>query len=123
MATPDFRSIFSQPVTEEDTAKILREFDGALDTAAQRDGGNVTGLAIRVLETFQSPGISPNVKIIMALALLYFIAPWDAIPDVTPLLGYADDVLVLGYALRSIVTVAPAVQTARSKFREKYGLP
>ena len=123
MAAIDFRAIFNRPVTEEDTTRVLREFDGALETASQRDGGKVINLALRAWETFQSSGASSNTKVLMALALLYFIMPWDLIPDATPLLGYSDDALVLAYALGSLPKVADAARIARSKFRERYGLP
>jgi uncharacterized membrane protein YkvA (DUF1232 family) len=32
-------------------------------------------------------------------ALGYFISPIDAIPDLTPLLGYTDDLLIISAAL------------------------
>jgi len=35
-------------------------------------------------------------------ALGYFISPIDAIPDVTPVIGYADDLGVVGLAIASI---------------------
>lgn len=37
-------------------------------------------------------------------ALLYFLAPIDAIPDVIPVLGFVDDAAVIAYVLRSIQT-------------------
>src|SRR5262249_29395212 len=37
-------------------------------------------------------------------ALAYFVLPADAIPDVLPLLGYADDAAVLATALRLVST-------------------
>jgi uncharacterized membrane protein YkvA (DUF1232 family) len=35
-------------------------------------------------------------------AILYFVNPFDAIPDFIPFLGYADDALVIGFVMRAI---------------------
>ncbi len=55
--------------------------------------------------------------------LAYFIAPIDALPDLTPLLGYTDDVGVLGFGL---VTVACYINDdvridARKKLKKWFG--
>ena len=43
-----------------------------------------------------------EVKAALVGALAYFVLPFDAIPDVLPLLGYADDAAVLTTALRLV---------------------
>ena len=53
----------------------------------------------------------------------YFLAPIDSIPDLTPLLGYTDDIGVLSFGL---VTVASYVNMdvkieARKKLKEWFG--
>ncbi|RMG80861.1 MAG: DUF1232 domain-containing protein [Bacteroidetes bacterium] len=53
----------------------------------------------------------------------YFIAPIDALPDLTPILGYTDDVGVLGFGL---VTIACYVNEevkikARKHLRDWFG--
>lgn len=45
-------------------------------------------------------------KNIILGTLGYFISPFDAIPDLTPILGYTDDIGVLGFGL---VTIAAYV--------------
>jgi len=35
-------------------------------------------------------------------ALAYFVNPFDSIPDLTPLVGYSDDIGILGFALVTI---------------------
>ena len=45
-----------------------------------------------------------QVKAALMGALAYFVLPADAIPDVLPLLGYADDAAVLATALRLVAT-------------------
>ena len=48
------------------------------------------------------------------LLLAYLLFPLDVVPDVVPVLGYADDVVVVALVLRSVVRAAgaPAVQRA-----------
>jgi uncharacterized membrane protein YkvA (DUF1232 family) len=43
-----------------------------------------------------------QVKAALLGALAYFVLPFDAIPDVLPLLGFADDAAVLATALRLV---------------------
>jgi uncharacterized membrane protein YkvA (DUF1232 family) len=43
-----------------------------------------------------------HVKAALVGALAYFVMPFDAIPDVLPLLGYSDDAAVLLAALRLV---------------------
>ena len=53
-------------------------------------------------------------------ALAYFIAPIDAIPDITPVMGYADDAGVLAtavVALRAYIS-AEATRQANKKLKE-----
>ena len=45
-------------------------------------------------------GISWHRKAIVAGALIYFIAPIDAIPDLAPLFGYMDDLGVIAATLK-----------------------
>lgn len=44
------------------------------------------------------------VKNIILGILGYFLAPIDAIPDLTPILGYTDDMGILGFGLVSLAT-------------------
>jgi uncharacterized membrane protein YkvA (DUF1232 family) len=45
-----------------------------------------------------------QVKAALVGALAYFVLPFDAIPDVMPLLGFADDAAVLATALRLVAS-------------------
>ncbi|MGR3812155.1 YkvA family protein [Jiulongibacter sp. NS-SX5] len=40
--------------------------------------------------------------VIMIASLVYFLSPIDLIPDFLPMLGYADDIALLTYVLRSV---------------------
>ena len=44
-----------------------------------------------------------GVRIRLWLLLAYLLSPVDLVPDVVPVLGYADDVVVAAWALRSVV--------------------
>ena len=45
-----------------------------------------------------------HVKSALVAALVYFVVPVDAIPDVLPLLGFADDAAVLAAAIRLVAS-------------------
>jgi uncharacterized membrane protein YkvA (DUF1232 family) len=49
------------------------------------------------------PSVRSGVRVRMLLLFAYLAIPIDLVPDFIPLLGYADDVIVVGIALRSIV--------------------
>ncbi len=40
------------------------------------------------------------------MLLAYLAMPIDLIPDFIPVLGYADDIIVIAYVLRSIVRIS-----------------
>lgn len=50
----------------------------------------------------QNPSTPTWAKSVMYGALGYFILPLDAIPDITPLIGYSDDLGVLAAALAAV---------------------
>ena len=47
-----------------------------------------------------------GVRVRLWLLLGYLLSPVDLVPDVVPVLGYADDVVVVALALRSVVRTA-----------------
>ncbi|HEU4567893.1 MAG TPA: DUF1232 domain-containing protein, partial [Marmoricola sp.] len=49
------------------------------------------------------PTLPRGVRLRLVLLLAYLLSPVDLVPDVVPVLGYADDVLVAALALRSLV--------------------
>ncbi len=52
--------------------------------------------------TMKKKGIPPKEKSIIIGALGYFILPLDILPDITPLVGYTDDLIALGLALAKV---------------------
>lgn len=55
-------------------------------------------------------------------ALLYFINPFDVVPDCIPVVGYLDDAVVIGACLRLIRADLKAYVAARDLKPEDYGL-
>jgi uncharacterized membrane protein YkvA (DUF1232 family) len=49
-----------------------------------------------------------GVRVRLVLLLAYLATPIDLVPDVVPVLGYADDVLIVAMVLRSVVRRAGA---------------
>ena len=59
---------------------------------------------VRLVRRLASDGSLPRgVRIRLWLLLAYLLSPIDLVPDVVPVVGYADDVVVVAWALRSVV--------------------
>ena len=59
---------------------------------------------IRLVRRLASDRSLPRgVRIRLWLLLAYLLSPIDLVPDFVPVLGYADDVVVVAWALRSVV--------------------
>ena len=59
------------------------------------------------------PALPRGVRVRLWLLLGYLLLPFDLIPDFIPVLGYADDALVVALALRSVTHRAGADALAR----------
>ena len=46
--------------------------------------------------------ISQKTIMIVVASLIYFVSPLDVIPDVIPFLGWADDLTLLGYVIKTV---------------------
>ncbi|MGB9282357.1 MAG: DUF1232 domain-containing protein [Pseudonocardiaceae bacterium] len=69
---------------------------------------------IRLLRRLATDPVLPRgVRIRLWLLLGYLLLPFDLIPDFIPVLGYADDALVVALALRSVTRRAGADALAR----------
>src|SRR5690349_24960602 len=49
------------------------------------------------------PGLPRGVRVRLALLLAYLAFPIDIVPDFIPILGYADDAIIVTAVLRSVV--------------------
>jgi uncharacterized membrane protein YkvA (DUF1232 family) len=82
-----------------------------------KTGISLTYSALLLYYAYKRSDTPSWAKRIIAGSLGYLIAPLDALPDITPILGFTDDLGVLSYGL---VTLAAYVNTdVRVKARKK----
>jgi uncharacterized membrane protein YkvA (DUF1232 family) len=60
------------------------------------------GHVIALYRYIRDPRVYWGKKVLVVGALLYFILPVDAIPDITPVIGFADDAAVIAAAVSSL---------------------
>ncbi len=66
----------------------------------------VPDLARLLVDLSRDAEVSRKVRRRLAILLAYLAMPMDLIPDFIPVLGYADDIIVIAYVLRSIVRIS-----------------
>ena len=90
---------------------------------AKTAGREVIEKALWLYYAAQQPNTPLWAKTAIYGALGYFISPIDAIPDITPVVGDADDLAVLAAAGAPVATSIPADVTARAadKLRGWFG--
>ncbi len=79
--------------------------------AGRREGGNTLRTALRLLPDLvrllrrlaADPTLPRGVRIRLGLLLGYLALPLDLVPDFVPVIGYADDAVVVALALRSVI--------------------
>jgi uncharacterized membrane protein YkvA (DUF1232 family) len=96
-----------------------KSFWDKLKHFAKAAGQDVVERALCLYFAAQRPDTPLWAKTVIYGALTYFISPLDAVPDITPVLGYSDD---LGVLVSAVLTVAMYVsddvrQQARDKLR------
>ena len=91
--------------------------------AAKKVGAKAayTALLLYYASTDKNVPLSDKARIIGALG--YFILPLDVLPDLTPILGYSDDIAALLWALKTVwKNITPEIKDkARKKLSEWYG--
>jgi uncharacterized membrane protein YkvA (DUF1232 family) len=50
--------------------------------------------------------LPPGCRIRLVLLLVYLASPLDLVPDFLPVIGYADDVIIVALVLRSVIRKA-----------------
>jgi uncharacterized membrane protein YkvA (DUF1232 family) len=78
---------------------------------AARPKGNLLGEAMRLLPDLlrllrrlaADSNVPRAARVRLALLLGYLAIPFDLVPDFVPLLGYADDAIIVSLVLRSVV--------------------
>ena len=48
--------------------------------------------------------------LVIVAALIYFVSPYDAIPDSVPILGQIDDAVVVRFALKTVAAACSALR-------------
>jgi uncharacterized membrane protein YkvA (DUF1232 family) len=70
---------------------------------------------LRLLKRLTTNQAMPvGVRIRVALLLVYLAVPIDLIPDFIPVLGYADDAIIVALVMRSVCRQIPLEQLRRS---------
>ena len=93
------------------------------DGLTVRDGLRLLPDVVRLVRRLAAdPGLPRRLRIRLWLLLGYLLSPIDLVPDVVPVLGYADDVVVVAWALRSVVRSAGDEALARHWPGEPAGL-
>ncbi len=88
--------------TEKDVNKKIEYVEENLWTKLERVGKKIsfTKDIFALVRYMRDPIVSWHRKAIVVAGLVYFISPVDAIPDITPLIGYLDDLGVLTALLK-----------------------
>ena len=93
--------------------------DGMTTSAALRLLPDLVRLVRRLAADRELPR---GVRVRLWLLLGYLLMPIDLVPDFVPVLGYADDAVVVALALRSVVRSAGADALARHWPGDQAGL-
>lgn len=59
-----------------------------------------------ITRLLRDPRVPRRAKIVLGLAVAYIASPVDLIPEMVPLLGWADDILIVMFALDSLIARA-----------------
>lgn len=62
---------------------------------------------------FMTPQTPMHLKVLMLLVPLYLLSPLDLIPDVIPVLGWLDDVVIVPMLVSWIVSMLPRLAEVR----------
>lgn len=74
------------------------------DTVGLRDALRLLPDLLRLLRRLLADRTLPaGVRVRVALLVAYLVVPFDLVPDVVPVIGYADDAVVVALVLRSVV--------------------
>ena len=90
---------------------------------AKNAGIKVVYAALVLFYAMKSMDVSIKTKVSIAAALDYFILPTDAIFDLTPVIGYSDDLGILLFVLSKVASsiIPESKIKALQKISEWYG--
>lgn len=92
---------------------------------ATQAGREVVEKALMLYFAAQRPETPVWAKMVIYSSLAYFILPTDLLPDITPLVGYTDDLTTIASALATVaMSITPEVKAeAQQKVQEWFGNP
>lgn len=98
-------------------------FFGKIGEFGKTAGTRVVFAALLLFYAMKSDNMPTTDKAIVIATLGYFIFPKDLIPDFIPVVGYADDLVALFGALKTVTSYIDenTVSQARNKITEWFG--
>lgn len=85
-------------------ALLVALWAGRPDELSLRDSLRLLPDVVRLLRRLAADTTLPRgVRVRLWLLLAYLAMPFDLVPDFIPVIGYADDAVVVAFALRSVV--------------------
>jgi len=96
---------------------------GKIKKASRSAGTKVIYAVLLLFYILNDKKVGMKTKVSIAAALGYFILPTDAIFDLTPIIGYSDDLGVLIFVLTQVTSnITPEIKDkARNKLSEWFG--
>ncbi|MGP4030964.1 YkvA family protein [Pseudarthrobacter sp. 1C304] len=77
------------------------------ETVAMKDALRLLPDLVRLLRRLLADkSLGAGVRTRVALLVVYLLSPIDLVPDFLPVIGYADDVIIVALVLRSVVARA-----------------
>lgn len=92
-----------------------KSFWDKLQEYAKDAGEKVLSPALKMYYAATDADTPAWAKAVIFAALGYFISPIDAIPDITPIVGYADDLGVLTATLATVASYIKEEHTKKAK--------
>jgi len=84
------------------------------DTVSMRDALRLLPDLVRLIRRLAADKTVPTgVRVRLVLLLVYLVSPIDLVPDFIPVIGYADDAVVVALVLRSVTRRAGPDALAR----------
>jgi len=60
-----------------------------------------------IVALMRNPKVSTFPKFLVVGAIFYILWPWDAVPDIAPIVGWLDDIMFMIGALSLLFNAAP----------------
>ena len=96
--------------SEYDFFRFIRHWGAKL-------GKELLTLAFTLYEMWEDPDVPTKAKVVIASALAYLLLPVDAVPDMIPVIGFADDLTALAAAMSQVSEHVKPKHRARAEAR------